>query len=69
MYHQVGPGAFPVKSEIKNLYMVGASTVSHGVSGATVSGLAAARSILGCRQADLLSQQGPPLDIQQAEPE
>jgi len=66
---QVGPGAFPVKSAIENLYLVGASTVSHGVAGATASGLAAAKSILGCRQRDLFTQDGPPLDIQQAEPE
>jgi phytoene dehydrogenase-like protein len=44
---QIGPWAFPVKTEIEGLTMCGASTVSHGVMGATVSGLVAARSILG----------------------
>jgi phytoene dehydrogenase-like protein len=32
---QVGPGAFPVQTEIDGLLMCGASTLSHGVSGAT----------------------------------
>jgi len=60
---QVGPGAFPVKSAIDGLYMVGASTLSHGVAGATSSGLAAARTILGCRTRDILKQGGPELRI------
>ncbi len=64
---QVGPGAFSVKSEIPGLYLCGASTLSHGVAGATASGLAAARSILGCRTADLLTQNGPPLEIYPSE--
>ncbi len=66
---QVGPGSFPVKTELKNLYMVGASTVSHGVSGATVSGLAAAKSILKRGARGILVQNGPPLEIRQAEPQ
>jgi phytoene dehydrogenase-like protein len=64
---QVGPGAFPVKSEIDGLYLCGASTLSHGVSGVTYSGLAVARKILGCRTADLLTQDGPPLRIYPSE--
>jgi len=52
---QVGPGAFPIKTEIEGLYMCGASTLSHGVAGATRSGLAAAASILRCSTADLLT--------------
>ena len=64
---QVGPGAFPVKSEIDGLYLCGASTLSHGVSGVTYSGLAVARKILGCRTADLLTQNGPPLRIYPSE--
>jgi all-trans-retinol 13,14-reductase len=61
--NQVGPFAFPVKSAIDGLYMVGASTLSHGVAGVTSSGLDAARQILGCRMRDMLSQDGPPLRI------
>jgi phytoene dehydrogenase-like protein len=60
---QVGPGAFPVKTAVDGLYMVGASTLSHGVAGATASGLTAARKILGCRTRDILSQNGPALKI------
>lgn len=64
---QVGPLAFPIQSEIAGLSMVGASTLSHGVAGATVTGLLAARQILGCRTADLLRQAGPPLATYPAE--
>ncbi|MFN2138483.1 MAG: NAD(P)/FAD-dependent oxidoreductase, partial [Candidatus Promineifilaceae bacterium] len=64
---QVGPFAFPVKSRIEGLYMVGASTLSHGVAGVTSSGLAAARQILGCRMRDILSQNGPELRIYPSE--
>ncbi len=60
---QVGPGAFPVQAPFEGLYLCGASTLSHGVSGATHSGLAVARKILRCRTADLFTQSGPPLRI------
>ncbi|MCF6277883.1 MAG: NAD(P)/FAD-dependent oxidoreductase [Anaerolineales bacterium] len=64
---QVGPGAFPIKTEIAGLYMCGASTLSHGVSGATASGLAAAKSVLGCSTDDLLQQEGAEIKIYPAE--
>ncbi len=64
---QVGPLAFPIRTEVKNLYMVGASTMSHGVSGVTGTGLTAARQILGCRTRDMLAQNGPELAIYPAE--
>jgi len=60
---QVGPGAFPIRSEIEGLWMVGANTMSHGVAGVTASGVDAAARILGVRQRDLLKQNGPPLKI------
>lgn len=60
---QVGPGAFQTKSPIKNLFLCGASTLSHGVSGATYSGLAAAGKILNCSMRDLLKQKGPEIKI------
>ncbi|MBT3336967.1 MAG: NAD(P)/FAD-dependent oxidoreductase [Anaerolineae bacterium] len=60
---QVGPGAFPIRTEIDGLYMCGASTLSHGVAGATRSGLAAAANILDCKTKDLLTQNGPPMEI------
>ena len=64
---QVGPGAFPIRSEIEGLYLCGASTLSHGVAGATFTGLQAAKSILKCRIPDMLKYQGRPLVIHPAE--
>ncbi len=52
--NQVGPFSYKNKSEIENLYLCGASTLSHGVGGATHSGVAAAASILDCKSEDLL---------------
>lgn len=52
--NQVGPFSYKNKSEIENLYLCGASTLSHGVGGATHSGVAAAATILGCKPEDLL---------------
>lgn len=43
----VGPLAYKNTSEIKNLYLAGSSTLSHGVTGATSSGINAAANILG----------------------
>ncbi len=65
--NQVGPWAFPVKSEIDGLYMVGASTISHGVAGVTASGLAAAKAILHCPLDDVLGQNGPEIPIYPSE--
>jgi all-trans-retinol 13,14-reductase len=64
---QVGPGAFPTKTEIEGLYMCGASTLSHGVAGVTSTGLAAAKAILKSSTAELLTQSGPPLEIYPSE--
>ena len=50
----IGPFAFKPKTEIENLYMCGASIVSHGVAGASYSGVQTAAAILGCRQDDLI---------------
>lgn len=50
----IGPFAYKSKSEIENLYLCGASVVSHGVAGAGYSGVQTAAAILGCRQDDLL---------------
>lgn len=51
---QIGPFAYKTKSEIKNLYLCGASIVSHGVAGAGYSGLQTAGEILNLKQKDLL---------------
>jgi phytoene dehydrogenase-like protein len=64
---QVGPLGFPIKSRIEGLYMVGASTQSHGVSGATGTGLRAASKILNKPVSDLLTQDGPELKIYPSE--
>jgi len=50
----VGPFAFKAKTEIKNLYLTGASTLSHGVVGAINSGIETASKILGCKAQELL---------------
>ncbi len=51
---QVGPFSFKNQTEIENLYLCGASTLSHGVGGATHSGVSAAALILNCKKDDLL---------------
>ncbi|MBL8058039.1 MAG: NAD(P)/FAD-dependent oxidoreductase [Anaerolineales bacterium] len=64
---QAGPLGFSTRTEFEGLLLVGASTLSHGVSGATHTGLAAAKTILQCHTADLLRQAGPPLRLYPAE--
>ena len=64
---QVGPRSFPIQTEIEGLLMCGASTRNFGVSGATKTGLDAAKKILNCSTADILSQSGPPLRIYPSE--
>ncbi len=53
-FRQIGPFAFRAKSEIENLYMCGASIQSHGVAGASYSGVQTAATILSCKQQDLI---------------
>jgi phytoene dehydrogenase-like protein len=60
---QVGPFAFPIDPPFSGLYLCGASTISHGVAGATASGLLAAATLLGCRRRELLNEDGPPLRV------
>ncbi len=60
---QIGPLGFNTKTEIKNLYLCGASTQSHGVAGVIGTGLRAAATILNCKTKDLLKQNGPELKI------
>lgn len=52
---QLGPGSWPIRSPLPGLYQCGASTTSHGVAGATMSGLQAAAAAKGCRTRDLLT--------------
>ncbi|GGX24986.1 phytoene desaturase family protein [Aquimarina muelleri] len=51
----IGPFAYKPKSEIENLYLCGASIASHGVAGASYSGVQTAAIILKCRQDDLIT--------------
>ncbi len=53
----IGPFAFRSKSEIENLYLCGASILSHGVAGASHSGVDTAATILGCAPDDLKKPQ------------
>jgi phytoene dehydrogenase-like protein len=53
---QIGPFSFKHKTEIENLFLCGASTLSHGVGGATHSGVEAAAAILHCQKDDLLKE-------------
>lgn len=53
-FTQIGPFSFNTKSEIQNLFLCGASTLSHGVGGAAYSGVEAAAKILNVSQETLL---------------
>jgi len=64
---QVGPRAFPAQTEFKGLLMCGASTSNFGVSGVTSTGLQTASQILNCSTDDLLTQNGPELQIYPSE--
>jgi all-trans-retinol 13,14-reductase len=44
---QLGPFSYRMQAEIDGLHLCGASTLSHGIAGASISGLAAAQRILG----------------------
>ncbi|WP_394344129.1 phytoene desaturase family protein [Aureibaculum algae] len=53
-FKQIGPFAYKPETEIENLYLCGSSVLSHGVAGASYSGVETAAKILGCKQEDLL---------------
>lgn len=53
----IGPFAYKAKSEIENLYLCGASILSHGVAGASHSGVDTAAQILGCHPDELKKPQ------------
>jgi all-trans-retinol 13,14-reductase len=53
-FRQTGPFAYQSKSEIENLYLCGASILSHGVAGAGYSGVQTAAKILKCLPTDLI---------------
>jgi phytoene dehydrogenase-like protein len=52
---QLGPFSFSTRTSVPGLFQCGASTLSHGVAGAAMSGLSAAKGVLGIeRVEDLL---------------
>ncbi|GGD80790.1 phytoene desaturase family protein [Planktosalinus lacus] len=55
---QLGPFIYKNKTEIENLFLCGASTLSHGVTGATYSGVEAAAAVLNCDSDSLLTDKG-----------
>ncbi len=55
-FMQTGPFSYKAKTEIENLYMCGASIMSHGVAGSSYSGVKTAAEILGCREEDLIQK-------------
>lgn len=52
--------AYPVRTEVPGLYMVGSSTLLHGVMGASITGLMAASEITGFGLTDLPKMEGGP---------
>ncbi len=60
---QFGPFSFKGRSEIKNLFLCGANTTAHGLSGATASGMGIASTLLSCRPSELLKNTGQTLKI------
>jgi len=52
---QIGPWGYATDTEIRNLKLCGGSTFSHGIVGASISGLQAAASVLNCPPNNLLN--------------
>jgi phytoene dehydrogenase-like protein len=57
-FFQTGPFSFTANTEIENLYLCGASIMSHGVAGSSYSGVKTAAKILNCREEDLIKPDG-----------
>lgn len=55
-FMQTGPFSYKAKTEIENLYMCGASIMSHGVAGSSYSGVKTAAEVLGCREEDIMQR-------------
>jgi len=66
---QMGPFAYPVASPFQGLFLCGASTLSHGVLGATVSGVAAACAATGTSRRDVLTGKGDLVTLPADHPE
>ena len=59
--------SFRAKTEIEDLFLVGASTSSHGVAGAAMSGVQGAAKLLGCSWKTILKDHGQDLKVLPAE--
>ena len=57
-FFQTGPFSYTAQTEIKNLYMCGASIMSHGVAGSGYSGVKTAAKVLNCKEEDLIKPDG-----------
>ncbi len=69
-FQQTGPFSYQKQSEIENLYLCGASILSHGVAGASSSGVTTAAAVLQCRPETLLvPEKGQAVRIYDAEDE
>lgn len=66
---QVGPFTYRARTPFRGLYLCGASTLSHGVMGAALSGLVAAKAVSRLTVEELLAAGGPSLTIRSAEAE
>jgi all-trans-retinol 13,14-reductase len=64
---QMGPFGFKQVSPFKGLYLCGASTLGHGIPGASLSGLNVAGLMLGVRMEELLKKDQPKLQTFSAE--
>ncbi len=63
----LGPFSFPVRTHLDGLFQCGASTFAPGIHGVTTSGLAAAASVVGCPEDELLDARGQSLRIYPSE--
>lgn len=62
-WDQLGPFGYGHRTPVQDLYLCGASVGAHGVMGATLSGLGAARALLECGEQDLFMKDGAPLRV------
>lgn len=60
---RAGPRGFAQQTEVERLYLCGASTRSHGVYGAGLTGMHAACQVLGLSPDEVLARPGPPLRV------
>jgi len=67
-WNQIGPWSYSPRTEIDGLFLCGASTYAHGVSGATETGIMAAAEMAGCHAGRFLGAKDQHLTIEPCEP-